>query len=184
VEAEGPQSAARTVHVLRQITAALCEAHEAGLVHRDVKPENVMLCTRGGVKDFVKVLDFGLVKDVTDDTTHLTSASAIAGTPLYLAPEAILAPDTLGPPADVYAVGCVAHFLLTAQPPFPGENLVEVCAAHVHAVARPPSRLTPVPRGLDELILACLEKDPTRRPTASALAIRLELLGAALGASE
>ena len=180
VEREGPQSVSRTLHILRQVTAALGEAHDAGLVHRDVKPENIMLCTRGGVRDFVKVLDFGLVKDVaTSEATKITAETSIAGTPLYMAPEAILAPETVGPAADVYAVGCVAYFLLTGRPPFAGSNLVEVCAAHVHAVPEPPSSHAPapVPSELDALVVRCLEKDPQRRPTTRDLSEQLAALG-------
>jgi eukaryotic-like serine/threonine-protein kinase len=167
VEREGPQPVERTRHILRQIAAALGEAHEAGLVHRDVKPANVMLCTRGGLKDFVKVLDFGLVKDVaTSSDLKITSERTIAGTPLYLAPESIRSPETVGPAADVYAVGCVAYFLLTGRTPFEGNNLVEVCTAHLHHVPEPPSVHAPrVPPELDALILRCLGKEPEARPT-------------------
>jgi serine/threonine-protein kinase len=180
VESEGPQSVSRTLHILRQMVAALGEAHDAGLIHRDVKPENVMLCTRGGVRDFVKVLDFGLVKDIaTSEAMKITADTSFAGTPLYMAPEAILAPDTVGPPADVYAVGCVAYFLLTARPPFVGSNLVEVCGAHVHEAPEPPSSRAPVslPGELDALVVRCLEKEPRRRPTTRALGEELAVLG-------
>jgi serine/threonine-protein kinase len=179
VEREGPQPVARTVHILRQLTAALSEAHDRGLVHRDVKPANVMLCTRGGVADFVKVLDFGLVKDVaTSEATKITAETAIAGTPLYMAPETITLPDAVGPPADVYALGCVAYYLLTGRPPFPGNNLIEVCTAHLHASPEPPSRHAPgpVPTELDALVARCLEKEPARRPTTRDLAERLAAL--------
>ncbi len=170
VEREGPQSSTRTKHILRQIAAALGEAHEAGLVHRDVKPANVMLCTRGGVHDFVKVLDFGLVKDVSSSDAKITHERAITGTPLYMAPESILAPETVGPAADVYGVGCVAHFLLTGRPPFEGHNLVEICAAHVHEAARPPSTFTAdISPELDALVLRCLAKSPEARPTSREL---------------
>jgi serine/threonine-protein kinase len=181
VEHEGPQEVARTLHILQQVTAALGEAHDAGLVHRDVKPENVMLCTRGGVPDFVKVLDFGLVKDLeAAEVTKITAETALAGTPLYMAPEAIVAPATVGPPADVYGVGCVAYVLLTGRPPFPGRNLVEVCGAHVHAPPEPPSTHAPaaLPSDLDALVLRCLAKDPARRPTTHALHEELAAIAA------
>ncbi len=177
VEREGPQPASRTVHILRQLSAALGEAHEVGLVHRDVKPANVMLCTRAGVADFVKVLDFGLVKDLgTASALKLTADRAIAGTPLYMAPEAIVDPEAVATPADVYGVGCVAYFLLTGRPPFIGSNLVEVCAAHVHRVPEVPSLHAPseVPSALDALVVRCLEKEPHRRPTARDLGRALE----------
>ncbi|MBX3228628.1 MAG: serine/threonine protein kinase [Labilithrix sp.] len=167
VEREGPQPVARTRHILRQVVAALGEAHDAGLVHRDVKPANVMLCRRGGARDFVKVLDFGLVKDVaTPPDMKLTSERALAGTPLYMAPECVIAPDTVGPAADVYALGCVAYFLLTGREPFTGGNVVEVFSGHIHATPEPPSRHAPaVPSDVDALVLRCLAKDPATRPT-------------------
>jgi serine/threonine-protein kinase len=171
VERTGPQPVVRTRHILRQIAAALGEAHAAGLVHRDVKPANVMLCTRGGVPDFVKVLDFGLVKDIaTSSELELTNERTLAGTPLYMAPESILSPESVGPAADVYAVGCVAFFLLTGKPPFAGKSAVEVFANHVHAAPEPPSaHATEIPRELDALVLSCLEKQPAQRPTAREL---------------
>ena len=167
VERGGPQPVGRTRHILRQLTAALAEAHDAGLVHRDVKPANVMLCTRGGVRDFVKVLDFGLVKDfATSSDVKITNERTIAGTPLYMAPESIQSPEAVGPAADVYAVGCVAYFLLTGRAPFEGDNLVGVLAAHLHGVPEPPSKHAPeVPSELDSLVLRCLEKKPEARPT-------------------
>jgi hypothetical protein len=165
VDREGPQTERRTIHILQQLSSALAEAHSAGLVHRDVKPENIMLCTRGNVRDFVKVLDFGLVKDVAADV-KLTDDRALAGTPLYMAPESILSPETVGPAADSYAFGCVAFFLLTGKPPFPGDNLVQVCADHIHRVPDAPSAHAPSPVSppLDALVLRCLAKTPQERP--------------------
>jgi serine/threonine-protein kinase len=170
VAREGRQPMARTRHIVRQIAGALAEAHDAGLVHRDVKLENVMLCTRGGMDDFVKVLDFGLVKELAVPDAKLTGDGSLAGTPLYMSPESIMSPETVGPPADVYALGCVAYSLLTGCAPFEGYNLVEVCAAHVHDTPKPPSSLAPdVPTELDALILRCLAKEPLDRPTAQEL---------------
>jgi eukaryotic-like serine/threonine-protein kinase len=176
VEREGPQSERRTLHLLRQVAAALAEAHAAGLVHRDIKPENIMRCARGNERDFIKVLDFGLVKDAaTSGDVKLTHEGAIAGTPLYMAPESIVAPETVGPAADSYAVGCVAYFLLTGRPPFEGKHLVEVCAQHVHGEVPPPSARArrPVSAALDALVLACLAKQPAARPTMAEIHERL-----------
>jgi hypothetical protein len=172
VEREGAQSVERTRHILGQASAALAEAHEAGLVHRDIKPSNIMLCTRGGLRDFVKVLDFGLVKSFAAPAdVQITSEQTITGTPLYMAPESMLAPETVGPPADVYGLGCVAYFLLTGRTPFEGRSLVEVCAHHVHTTPDPPSKHAPaVPAELDAIVLRCLEKHPEPRPTARELA--------------
>jgi eukaryotic-like serine/threonine-protein kinase len=188
VEREGPQAERRTVHILLQLSAALAEAHAAGLVHRDIKPENVMLCTRGSVRDFVKVLDFGLVKDAAADV-KLTNDRALAGTPLYMAPESILHPDTVGPAADSYGLGCVAFFLLTGKPPFPGDNLVQVCADHIHRAPAAPSAQAPsrVSSALDALVLRCLAKTPEERPgmteISELLAQAVDLNRAGLGAA-
>jgi serine/threonine protein kinase len=172
VEREGPQPVERVRQIVRQLSAALAEAHDAGLVHRDVKPSNIMLCTRGGTRDFVKVFDFGLVKDVAaSPEVQITSEHTITGTPLYMAPESMLEPTKVGPPADVYGVGCVAYFLLTGRTPFEGNSLVEVCAHHVHTTPEPPSKHVPsVPPDLDAIVLRCLEKHPEPRPTAHELA--------------
>lgn len=171
VEREGPQTPARTRAIVRQIAAALGEAHGAGLVHRDVKPANVMLCMRGGARDFVKVVDFGLVKDIASSDPNITREHAIAGTPLYMAPESIVGPPgTVGPAVDVYGVGCIAYFLLTGRPPFAADNLVAICAAHVHDEPAPPSTHAPdVSVDLDALVLRCLAKKPEMRPTAGEL---------------
>jgi eukaryotic-like serine/threonine-protein kinase len=177
VEREGPQPVARALHILVQLADALAEAHEAGLVHRDVKPANVMLCTRGGITDFVKVLDFGLVKDVSTDVKLTADTSVALGTPLYMAPEAIVTPEQVGPPADVYALGCIAYELLTARPPFQARAVFEVCAAHVYtAPERPSLHVDGIPAGLEALILRCLAKDPASRPATRALAHELRRL--------
>ena len=155
------------VHVLRQVASSLAEAHEIGLIHRDVKPANVILVPqRGGAPDVAKVVDFGLVKDLDQDT-DLSRDDQIAGTPLYLAPEAITAPGRVGARSDLYSLGCVGYYLLTGHPVFEGRNMVEVCGHHLHTRPVPPAaRLgQPVPDGLAALLLSCLEKEPSRRPS-------------------
>jgi eukaryotic-like serine/threonine-protein kinase len=170
IEEDGPQPAGRVVHVLAQIAGALAEAHGVGLVHRDIKPANVLLCERGGIPDFVKVVDFGLVKDVTHHDAALSSTNALVGTPLYMAPECITKPDTIDARADLYAIGGVGYWLLTGEPPFAGDNLVEVCAHHLHTVPEAPSKRlgATVPPLLEALVLACLEKSPDARPASAA----------------
>jgi len=166
VTEDGPQPPGRVVHVMRQVAGALGEAHALGLVHRDVKPANVILCERGGASDVAKVLDFGLVKDqALPEAASLTQSNVILGTPLYLAPEALTAPERVGPRTDLYGLGAVGYYLLTGCPVFTGKT-VEVLGHHLHTrPARPSERLgRAVPGALEEVILSCLEKDPERRP--------------------
>jgi eukaryotic-like serine/threonine-protein kinase len=176
----GPQPAARVIHLLTQVCSGLAEAHGVGLVHRDIKPSNVMLCRQGGQLDVVKLLDFGLVKDVvrTDDV-RLTHESAFLGTPLYLSPEAISQPHAVDGRSDLYAVGGLGYFLLTGRPVFTGRNPAELCAKHLYEAPVPPSHIEPsAPRDLESVLLACLAKSPEARPK-DATALRLSLLGCA-----
>ena len=183
VREDGRQPESRVVHVLRQVCGSLEEAHGIGLIHRDIKPANVVLCERGGTPDVAKVVDFGLVRDLHGaETVALTSETAIAGTPLYLSPEAIRAPEAVDARSDLYAVGAVAYYLLTGFPVFEGRSLVEVCGHHLHTVPEPPSRRAgiSIDAALERCVLACLEKDPSRRPqTARALGEMLAACGAA-----
>jgi serine/threonine-protein kinase len=179
VEQQGPLCASRVVHVLSQIAGALVEAHAAGLVHRDLKPANVFLCERGGLKDTVKVLDFGLVKETGLERagTAQTDVNVLLGTPAYLAPEAIHSPAAVDARSDLYAVGALGYFLLTGHDVFEGNSAVALCIAHLHELpVSPSSRIgRPLPADLERLILGCLEKEPERRP-ASAAALRRALL--------
>jgi serine/threonine protein kinase len=171
VERYGPQPPGRVVHILRQVCGALEEAHVRGLVHRDVKPPNIILCERGNERDVAKVLDFGLVKDL--GAAAGTMENVVAGTPAYLSPEAIAQPDSVGPLSDLYAVGAVGYFLLTGEEVFARPTLSAILAAHLLDLPTPPrERLgAPVPEVLEELIMQCLDKDPANRP-ASAQALR------------
>lgn len=167
VHQDGPQPPARVRHILRQVLGALREAHGVGLIHRDIKPANIILCRRGGYSDVVKVVDFGLVKDVeAEPGTSLTQVDAIAGTPQYLSPEAITTPKKIDARADIYAVGAVAYFLLTGTVVFEGGTVFEVCSHHLHTAPEPLTKRLgrPVPPELERLVLNCLEKDPSRRP--------------------
>ena len=162
----GPLPPGRAVHVLLQVCEALAEAHGVGLVHRDIKPANILLSDVGGIPDFAKVLDFGLVKDVTRaDDVRLTREDVFAGTPQYLAPETIENGMSSDPRSDIYALGGVAYYLLTGTPVFDG-RLVEVIQSHLQRAPEPPSaRLgRRLPEKLERVVLDCLEKDPGRRP--------------------
>ena len=187
VEVDGPQPEERVIHLLEQAAASLAEAHDAGLIHRDVKPGNILVVDRGGISDLVKVVDFGLVKDVgslesggATSEPALTMANAITGTPLYIAPETLTAPETVDARADIYALGAVGYWLLTGTHVFGGNSILEVCAHHLHSVPDPPStRLgAPVTADLETLLLACLAKRPEERP-ASAHVLRERLLACA-----
>jgi eukaryotic-like serine/threonine-protein kinase len=175
VEDDGIQPAGRVIYILSQIAGALAEAHAIGLVHRDVKPANVFLCQRGGLPDFVKVLDFGLVKHAGTSDPALSHVGAIAGTPHYMAPESITAPDSVDARVDIYALGAVGYFLLTGSTPFEGGSLVEICSHHLHSVPEPPSERLgkPVPPMLEKVILQCLEKSREARPASAAVLVDL-----------
>lgn len=167
----GALSEARAVFILHQICGALAEAHASGMVHRDIKPANVFLTSRGGMHDFVKVLDFGLAKAITSaEQAHLTSPNAVTGTPLYLSPEAVNHPDQVDARSDVYAVAAVGYFLLTGTPVFAGNSVMEICMKHVNAVPEPPSSRggRSFSSGLETLLLRCLAKAPADRPSDAA----------------
>lgn len=168
VQALGPQPPARVVHILQQAAGALAEAHRIGLIHRDIKPANIMLVEQGGVLDFAKVLDFGLVKDISPDSEHssLTRIDGVNGTPHYMSPEAIGDPDSLDHRSDLYALGAVAYYLLTGRHVFSGSTILQICTQQLTAEPTPPSAHveSPIPEELDALILQCLAKDREDRP--------------------
>jgi len=175
----GPVPAERAVHLLRQVCDSLGEAHEAGLIHRDIKPANIYACRYGREVDVVKVLDFGLVKhtQAPEPGADLVTAGQLAGgTPAFMAPEQALGEDRVDARSDLYAVGCVAYWLLTGTLVFEGATPLETIVMHVHAQPDLPSRRTDlsIPPQLEALVLTCLAKDPAARPaTADELGARL-----------
>ncbi len=179
VTRHGPVGPERAIHLLRQVCHSLGEAHEHGLTHRDIKPANIFVCRLGPDFDFVKVLDFGLVKKVgTANETMLTMPDAgTAGTPAYMAPEMATNSTGVDGRADIYAVGCVAYWMLTGRQVFEGESAIATILKHVREPAPRPSERAeiPLPAELDDVVLACLSKDPADRPqTAHDLARRLD----------
>jgi serine/threonine-protein kinase len=164
----GPVPPERAVHLLVQACDSLADAHAAGLIHRDVKPANLVACRWGLHDDFVKVLDFGLVKATwgLGEDERLTSDRTIAGTPAYMAPEVALGGRPLDSRVDLYGLGCVAYWLLTGQRVFTGATPMEVVLNHVKTPPIPPSKRLgrPLPEPLEALVLACLAKEPKDRP--------------------
>ena len=166
VAAHGPMPAGRAIHVLKQVCAALREAHGRGLVHRDIKPQNIMLCERAGEHDVVKILDFGLVKDVHGrQSRDITQFQRLVGTPLYMAPERMRNPGDADARSDIYSIGAVGFFLLTGRDLFESGGEHDLTYHVLHTPARRPSEFVPgVPGQLDDLIVRCLAKDRTERP--------------------
>jgi eukaryotic-like serine/threonine-protein kinase len=162
----------RVVYLLRQLCGSLAEAHASGLIHRDVKPANLILTSRGGVYDLVKVLDFGLVKAFgNEQDDRLTANHALTGTPSYMSPEAISHPDTIDVRTDIYAVGAVGYFLLTGTPVFSGNGLIELCRKHIQEQPELPSKRLgkPVSAKFEQLLLECLAKKREDRPASAAV---------------
>jgi eukaryotic-like serine/threonine-protein kinase len=170
VQRFGTMEPARVAFVLRQVCHSLDEAHARGLIHRDVKPANIFLCCLGPDHDFVKVLDFGLVKHVqAAPGTMLTGEGETAGTPAYMPPEIALGSAVLDGRADIYSLGCVAYYLLTGDPVFSHRVALATALAHVQEDPVPPSERSEheIPPALEALILQCLAKDPTARPASA-----------------
>jgi len=161
----------RVIHLLKQIAGSLSEAHSLGVIHRDVKPANIFLTHRGGVYDFIKLLDFGLVKAVDGrEQASLTSTNSMAGTPMYLSPEGISHPDSVDARSDLYAFGAVAYYLLTGTTVFDGSSIIEICMKHTQEQPETPSERLgkPVSGDLEQIVMQCLEKDPAKRPQTAA----------------
>ncbi len=176
----GPVPAERAVHILRQVCHSLGEAHDNGLTHRDIKPANVFVSCIGTDTDFVKVLDFGLVRLQQErpggDQVKLTGDGTVGGTPAYAAPEIVLGQDRYDHRVDLYALGCVGYWLLTGTLVFDGGTALQMMLDHASTVPPRPHTRTelPIPSDVEDVIMDCLEKDPARRPaTAAVLAARL-----------
>ncbi len=160
----GPQPCQRVTHILRQVCQSLAEAHEHGLVHRDIKPANIMLCERGLRSDVVKVVDFGLVRDLQDES----QAADLAGTPRYLSPESVLDPESVGPASDLYSLGAVGYFLASGLNVFDGQTVPELYEQHASVAPTPPSaRGVDIEPALETLLLSCLAKSPADRPSSA-----------------
>jgi serine/threonine-protein kinase len=174
IKESGPMQPGRAVRILRQVCAALAEAHGIGLIHRDIKPANVFLCERGGIPDIAKVLDFGLVREITGSADpRLTAENVVHGTPQYLAPEAIRNSDSIDARSDLYALGAVGYFLLTGTPVFSGRGSLEVIHHHLQTIPESMSKRLgrPIPPKLEAVVMSCLAKNPDDRPeSARALA--------------
>jgi eukaryotic-like serine/threonine-protein kinase len=177
----GPVPAERAVHFLRQMCASLAEAHESGLIHRDIKPANVYSCRYGREVDFIKVLDFGLVKRRPPEAggSELTVEEGPSGTPAFMSPEQALSEGRVDARSDLYGVGGVAYWLLTGTLVFKGATPMETIVMQVQRKPEPPSHRTEltIPPELESIVLDCLAKDPADRPkTADELAARLAVV--------
>jgi serine/threonine protein kinase len=167
----GPQPDGRVILILRQVCGSLDEAHRMGLIHRDIKPQNIMLTRRGGLPDFAKLLDFGVAKAISGpEQLSLTTAGLHVGTPLYMAPESIKEPESAGSATDLYSLGAVGYFLLTGTPVFDSGHMLEILRQHVEVAPQPPSERLgkPISCELEALILQCLAKSPADRPPSAA----------------
>ena len=172
VEEHGPVPPGRAIYLLRQVCGALCEAHSIGLVHRDVKPDNILVCCLGGQHDVAKLFDFGLVRTVEDEdpTSRLTKVGSILGTPSYMSPEQVMG-EPIDQRSDLFSLGVVAYFLLTGKLPFEGNNPLAVMYARLKESVQPPTLHRPnLPHDLERIVLQCLVRDaPMRFPDAKSL---------------
>lgn len=176
VQTFGPQPGSRVIHILRQVCLSLEEAHARGMVHRDLKPSNIMVCKVALQHDFVKVLDFGLVKPThAEEFTNLTGEGVSAGTPGYIAPEIAMGEERIDGRADLYTLGCVAYYLLTGTLVFNETSPTAMAVAHVQKDPVRPSERTelPVSPDLEALVLQCLAKKPEARPASARALIRM-----------
>ncbi|QDV87266.1 Serine/threonine-protein kinase PrkC [Stieleria magnilauensis] len=180
VDYYGRQPAERVIYLLLQICGSIAEAHAAGLIHRDIKPANVLLTSRSGIHDLIKVLDFGLAKQIDHDSMQLTRVDSLTGTPLYMSPESIRDAASADVLSDIYSIGAVGYNLLCGLAPLEGESATDVCAKKLHEEPESPERRIGVPlaKDLQRVLLRCLHLDPQARPQ-SAQQLAGELLACA-----
>lgn len=166
VERFGPMPADRAVYILSQVCGSLAEAHARGIVHRDVKPSNIFVTHRGGLYDFVKVLDFGLAREVKQAAdSGLTKSGMVFGTPRYIAPESVYGANKADARSDLYNLGGVAYWMLTGTHLFGGSSSLDLIIDHVKTIPQHPKDVSelPIPDELDALVMKCLEKEPADR---------------------
>ena len=178
VDHYGRQPTERVIYLLLQICGSIAEAHQAGMVHRDIKPANVLLTSRSGIHDLVKVLDFGLAKQIDHDSIQLTRVDSLTGTPMYMSPESIRDASAAGVLSDIYSIGAVGYTLLTGVTPFSGETSADICAQKLHEdPLRPQLRIdAPLPQDIQRVLMDCLSCDPEKRPqSVEDLATRLSM---------
>jgi serine/threonine-protein kinase len=170
----------RASHIAQQICRSLAEAHKAGVVHRDLKPSNVMLLERGDEEDFVKVLDFGLVKDVSGSSEELTQTGMFMGSPKYMAPEQVLG-SPVSPRTDIYAVGVILYEMLSGRVPFDRKAGMSTLIAHVNDAPPPIRERNPeasISADMEAVVMRCLAKDPDKRyPSMRELLLALKRVG-------
>jgi len=167
IDTEGALSTNRIGRIVEAVGLAIHYAHDEGLVHRDLKPSNIMLCERGGLLDYVKVLDFGLVRSENQSQdVALTSAASLTGTPLYMSPEAVESPEHITVRNDVYQLGAIAYYMMAERHVFPGDSMVDVLTKHLNDAPEPIEavRGESVNPELEAIVLQCLEKNPDDRP--------------------
>ena len=167
IDETGPLQISRIIFLMRQVCGSLQEAHDIGLIHRDIKPANIFCCRKGGLFDFAKVLDFGLVKETGKQSSQfeVTMDAQVTGTPYYISPEAIQTPDKLTHATDIYSLGCVMYFLATDRHAFEGDTIMEIFMKHNKEKPAPMSERVRfnIPQDFEEVVQKCLEKDPAKR---------------------
>ncbi|MEM6470405.1 MAG: serine/threonine protein kinase [Planctomycetota bacterium] len=166
VDHYGRQPGERVIYLMMQLCSSIAEAHDAGMVHRDIKPANVLLTSRSGIHDLVKVLDFGLAKQLDHDSLQITRTDSLTGTPLFMSPESIRDASSSDRLSDIYSIGAVGYTLLCGQPPFDGPTSADVCALKLHGEPEwPEEKISQtLAYDLQSVLMRCLRRDPSLRP--------------------